>query len=58
MLKITRIFSRLIISPSDAHRGHHARVEFTPRRINKEAVSIVIFVCFAMSLFLLKRSRN
>jgi hypothetical protein len=37
-----------IISTSAAHRGHHARTELRPRRISKESVSMVIFVCFAM----------
>jgi hypothetical protein len=52
------VFSNAIISPSAAHRGHHARVEFPRRRMSKELVSIVIFVCFAMRLFFVKRSRH
>jgi hypothetical protein len=45
---MTPAFSSAIISPSAAQSGHHARLEFRPRRINNESVSIVIFVCFAI----------
>jgi hypothetical protein len=51
---MTPAFSSAIISPSAAHSGHHARLEFRLRRINKESVSIVIFVCFAIRACFLK----
>jgi hypothetical protein len=48
-LETTPAFSRAIVSTSAAHRGHHARLELRLRRINKESVSMVILVCFAMN---------
>ena len=44
------MLSKAIISVSAWHSGHQARVELRPRSINKESVSIVTFVCFAISL--------
>src|SRR6516164_7440006 len=55
--EITPVFSSAIISPWAAHRGHHAGLEFRPRRTNKESVAIVIFVCFTMSSLLFETVR-
>ena len=48
------MFSIAIISPSAAQSGHHPRLELRVRRMNKESVSIVIFVCFAIRNLLSK----
>jgi hypothetical protein len=48
--EISPASSSAIISPSTAHIGHLACLELRPRRINKESVSIVIFVFFAINL--------
>jgi hypothetical protein len=37
---------------------HHVRWEPCPRRINKESVSMVIFVCFAKRPLLSPMERN
>src|SRR6267154_4573350 len=47
-LEIAPVFSTAIMSPSAAHCGHQARREIRPCRINKELVSTVIVVCFAI----------
>jgi hypothetical protein len=41
--------SRAIISLFVAQTEHHARVIVRPRIMTKDSVSIVIFVCFAMT---------
>jgi hypothetical protein len=46
---MTPTLSSAITSLSVAHSGHHARLEFRLRRINKESVSIVIFIRFAIT---------
>ncbi len=55
--EMTPTLSSAITSLSVAHSGHHARLELRPRRINKESVSIVIFVRFAITACFLKPGR-
>jgi hypothetical protein len=50
--EITPRPSKGIISLSAAHCGHRARNGFRPRKTSNESVSIVIFVCFAITLAL------
>lgn len=49
-LEIAPVFSTAIMSSSAAHCGHQARREIRPCSINKELVSMVIVVCFAIGL--------
>src|ERR1700722_17539036 len=55
---MTPRFSSAMVSPSVLHRGHQAQLEFRPRKINKESVSMVILVCFAMKFAFLCRSHD
>jgi hypothetical protein len=50
--EITPMPSNGIISLSAAHCGHHARNALRPRKTSNESVSIVIFMCFAITLAL------
>jgi hypothetical protein len=52
MFEITPTPSSGIISVSAPHCSHQARTEVRPRKISRDSVSIVIFVCFVMSLAL------
>jgi hypothetical protein len=50
--EITPMPCKGIISLLATHCGHHARNVFRPRKTSNESVSIVIFVCFAITLAL------
>ena len=53
----TAVLSRATISSSDPHCGHHARIEVCPCRTRRDSVSMVIFVCFAITFALEARRR-
>jgi hypothetical protein len=56
MFKVTETVSSAITSLSAAQVGHHARLLLRLRRINRESISIVIVVRFAMSGLLAETS--
>src|SRR5277367_5197896 len=53
----TAVLSRATISTSERHCGHHARIEVRPCRTRSDSVSMVIFVCFAITFALDTRPR-